>query len=130
MRGHRGAVLAVVVIAALVSACGDDDVDTDTDAAARYCDATAAAEQRGNELFADIDDSDETARLAAERAMVEFVRSTFPTGDELPAEIRADFEAFVAGMERNTEPGNEPTEPQQAAERRVLAWEEEHCQSR
>lgn len=120
-------VFAAAAIAAGVGACGDDDAADS--AAERYCDATAAAEQRGNELFADIDENDETARLAAERAMVDFVRSTFPKGDALPAEIRTDFEAFVAGMERNTEAGKEPTASQQAAERRVLAWEEKHCQS-
>jgi hypothetical protein len=120
-------VIAATVIAAGVAACGDDD--TDEAAIDRYCDAVAAAEQRGEELFADIDEDDEDARLAAERAMLEFVRSTFPAGDELPDEIQDDFEAFLAGMEGNVEPDSDPTEQQQAAEQRLLDWEQEHCSS-
>ena len=92
----------------------------------QYCDAVSAADPRGEELFADIDESDD-ARLAAEREIVEFVRSSFPARDELPEEIWDDFATFLAGMERNTQAGIDPSEEQEAAEERLRAWEEEHC---
>jgi predicted small lipoprotein YifL len=141
-------VLVATALAALLAltACGDDGetaapgeespAAVETPAAAdeeaaitRYCDAVAEAERRGEELFSGVDEGDEEALMEAERAMLEHVQTSFPRGDELPVEIREDFEAFVAGYEQRVEEGREPTKEQQAAEERLLEWEGERCQS-
>lgn len=111
-----------------LAACGDDSGD-EADAVDRYCAAVAAAEQRGEELFSGVDESDEDALVAAERAMLEFVRDNFPDGADLPEEIRTDFGVFMTGLEGQADVGFEPTAEQQAAEERLLAWEAEHCPS-
>lgn len=104
--------------------------ETDEVAIQRYCKAVDGANQRGEEVFAEVDQDDEKALQEAEREMLEFLEATFPRGNELPEEIEEDFETFLAGFEYRVETGApEAKEHHQAAERRLLEWEEEHCQN-
>jgi hypothetical protein len=113
-----------------LAGCGEDSDDGEEAAIARYCESVAAAELQGEQLFSDVDESDTAALADAERAMLAFVHDTFPEADELPSEIRDDFGAFLAGFERRVAEGAaEATADEQAAEERILAWEEEHCGS-
>jgi len=102
---------------------------TEEAAIERYCDAVEAANQKGEEIFSEVDQEDEKALMEAEREVLEFVQTTFPRGDELPEEIEDDFENFLAGFEYRVETGApEAKKHHQAAEERLLEWEEDHCQ--
>lgn len=139
----RKAVLVLTVLA--LGACGgsretssptdppatDATTEAQTEEAAieRYCDAVEAANKQGEKFFADVDQENEKALLEAEREILEFIQATFPRGEELPEEIEDDFETFLAGFEYRVETGApEAKKHHQAAERRLLEWEEEHCQ--
>ncbi len=132
--------MGLVVLGIFSGACGDngggpaglqrpttDATQSEQAVAERYCDAVAATEKKGEELFSDIDQDDQKAAAEAERELLEFIQTTFPRGEELPDEIEEDFEAFLAGYELRVEEGIEPTKEQVAAEKRVLKWEEENC---
>ncbi len=139
--------MMVLVVIGAVGACGGDSgggspsgaqrptmdpaegAESEEVAIERYCDAVAAANKEGEKVFADVDQEDEEALQAAEREILEFIQATFPRGDELPDEIEDDFETFLAGFEYRVETGSpEAKKPHQAAEKRLLEWEEEHCQ--
>ena len=124
LTGALNIAVLVLTAAAAVSGCGDDGDDS---AAAAYCEGVARAEAKGEEIFATVDEDDPAAIREAEAEMVAYVEAEgFMEEDRLPDEIRDDATAFFAGMKARAE-GGEATAEQQAAEERLLAWEDEHC---
>ena len=127
MTRARALIPFIALLGVGLAGCGDDDDAGEDGAIAAYCDGVAAAEARGAEVFADIDESDGEALAAAEAEVLAFVRDQALAPEDLPEEIRADAQAFLAGFEARVEDGVEPTAEQEAAEQRLLAWEEDHC---
>lgn len=114
-----GGTLAGLALAALLAACGGDAVGS----AEEYCAGVARMEERGGEIFADVDQTDPEALRAAEAQVLEAVEDE---GLVPPAEVAEDYEGFLAGLRGRAE-GQETTSDQVAAEERLLAWEAEHC---
>lgn len=114
-----GRTLTGLALAALLAACGGDAVGS----AEEYCAGIARLDERGAEIFADVDQNDPEAVRAAEAQVVEAVEDE---GLVPPAEVAEDYEGFLAGLRGRAE-GQATTPDQVAAEERLLAWEAEHC---
>lgn len=131
-RRPRTAGLSLFLIATtgLTAGCGGgDDAKSSTAAGIdRYCAGSAAAEAEGEKVFAGVDEKDPVALDKAERTMLAYVRA-HSDADDVPAEIRADSQAFLDGYIKRVESSDriQPTAEQEAAEKRLQAWEEKNC---
>jgi hypothetical protein len=128
----RSAFLASLFVVASLSGCGDDDSTAASDAelATAYCAAVVDIGAFAEPLFVALgDDATLEDELAAERQVLGYIKDNgLNAPDSLPSAIRDDYALFIEGFETKLEPGNpQPTADQQAAEERLLAWEEANC---
>jgi hypothetical protein len=131
--------IAVVALAALLSACGGDDANNNDRAQTadgdvqRYCTLTKELDAAGEKFFSGLEREDASAEEfeAAERRFVERHSGDL---DELrraaPARLKPDVDKLVAGMRRRA--GLKPTievseRDASAAEGRIQAFERRGC---
>jgi hypothetical protein len=110
------------------SASGDQ---ADADLVAQYCAGVADIETFAGGVFEQLgEDATVDDELDAERQVAGYIEEQGYDQQQLPSEIDEDWQLFYEGFTTKLEPGNpQPTAEQQAAEDRLLAWEEANCTS-
>lgn len=141
-------VLLGVVLVCGATACGDDDSEeastepdataatteaaAEVDLAAQYCASVDDINAYAESLFAEIgEDASIEEQFEAERQVVVYIEEEGYDQMELPPEIDEDWHLFYEGftMKLEAPTPEEPSLEAQAAEQRLLEWEEANCTS-
>lgn len=123
-RGIRGLVGVVAATAVVLAGCGGGDGSEG--AIADYCKAVEELEARGEEIFSSIDQDDPTAIRAGEGKIADAVEEVDLVG-KAPTEIRDDVKTYSAGFRARANGQEGDEDAINAAEERIVAFEEEHC---
>lgn len=134
-------IIVIAVIALLgLTACGDDDNESDKKAAtadtgnvARYCTLTRELDAAGEKFFAKLEREDASPKEfeAAERRFIEQSAGKIKETEQVaPQDIKADVRKLLAGMRQRA--GLETTievdeSEASAAEQRLRAYEKRNC---
>ena len=134
--------MSMSLFALILAGCGDDEepaADKSAPAAEseqaggvqEYCDLVAKLDRTGDEFFEKLE-RENASTAEFRQAEKEFVKVIEPDLDELqelaPEEIASDLETLVASVRARGGAGPAvPRKESDAAEKRVQAYEKEHC---
>jgi major membrane immunogen (membrane-anchored lipoprotein) len=130
-----GPISVLLVLTALLTACGDDDDGEASGDIEAYCALVAELDEAGSEAFAPLEEDDSATEEDFAAAELQFIEDHADDFDDLrdiaPDEIAEDIETLLDAQEDRASGGEQEEASDEAseAEERVVAFEEENCSS-
>ena len=139
VRSMRVAMVFLVLAAAGLAACGNDDQPSSTDAGqeeqegdlARYCELVAQIDKAAAEISAELQKKKNPTKKDLNKAERDFFAEYGDEVDEIaetaPAEIADDVATLVAALKARTGGPKVDPEDASAADQRVAEFEDKNC---